>query len=407
MADFSFRGKPSQKRKNKPFYGLSQSLAVRVLLASLLFLVVPLLFFSIVLYVHDYHDKIRDNDKILQMLSHEKSLYLQKSLEYQMMLLTIIDETTETSQKEFSLKRFNQFLHQHVLKKEVEALFYLISDHNGNAACAASSDLAMVGEDFSFLLDDRDFIKPGFAIYIDERSPYTVYLMKEVKRWGEVTGLIVLELPKNILLDQLHSSASFASTVSLMNKRDKVILSTSPTMEEQILRKEHDKPTVALTPLKNFQGEYRFEFEGTSRIGIKSQIENTNFSLFIDIPEYLSFMEFEGYLTRITSLFIIILLVGGGGTIWITFRIAKPLKRLGKVMQDVGDGDFNSRYKKDWMGFEINALGKVFNEMLESLIVQIDAVRHERVEKETYARELMLGQEMQKSLLPKTLPEFP
>lgn len=406
MADSPFPGKSSDKKRTMPLHRLGGSLSTRIMFVSLLFLVVPLLFFSIVMYVHDYRDKIRDNDTILQLLAHEKSAFLQKSLGFRMTLLNIIDDATETTQKGFTKERFNAFIHQVSLKGEAQSLFYVDITADGKVICKASSDRSMVGEEFSYLLKDRDPIKPGFAIYIDERSPYNVYIMKEMKRWEKSSGMIVLAISKEVLFDRLSSSATFASTVSLMSRSGKVIISTNPKMDDQVLATKRYQPTVALTPLKSFPGEYRFQFGGTKKIGIKVPIENTAFSLFIDIPEYLSFMQFEGYLTRITSLFLIIMLVGGGGTVWVTLRIAKPLKKLCGVMQSVGEGDLSKRFNKDRMGFEINVVGTIFNEMVDSLINQMEAVRHERVEKETLSRELLIGQEIQKSILPKELPEF-
>ncbi|MCB1082345.1 MAG: PP2C family protein-serine/threonine phosphatase, partial [Chlamydiia bacterium] len=84
-----------------------------------------------------------------------------------------------------------------------------------------------------------------------------------------------------------------------------------------------------------------------------------------------------------------------------------PLQSLIGVMDQVGSGDLSRRFEKESMGFEINALGEIFNETVDALNQNMEAVQKERIEKETYEKELKIGEEVQHSIIPERLPAFP
>jgi serine phosphatase RsbU (regulator of sigma subunit) len=92
------------------------------------------------------------------------------------------------------------------------------------------------------------------------------------------------------------------------------------------------------------------------------------------------------------------------GLIWL---IAKPLKSLSKVMEQVGLGKVHERYTPDWMGFEINDLGKQFNQTVDLVLYHQDEASKERLGRERLAEELRIGHEIQEDLLPKHLPKVP
>jgi sigma-B regulation protein RsbU (phosphoserine phosphatase) len=75
-------------------------------------------------------------------------------------------------------------------------------------------------------------------------------------------------------------------------------------------------------------------------------------------------------------------------------------------MQRVQEGAIHVRYTPDWMGFEINALGRQFNETLDTLLLQMQEAEKERVAREKLREELRIGHEIQASLLPAHIPEI-
>ncbi len=113
------------------------------------------------------------------------------------------------------------------------------------------------------------------------------------------------------------------------------------------------------------------------------------------------------YYYRIGLLFIFVGVIGGGAVFLLSRRIGKPLKALCKTMTRVSEGGVHVRYTPDWMGFEINQLGKQFNETLDSLLLHQQEAERERIGRERLAEELKIGHEIQMSLLPTHLPNLP
>jgi sigma-B regulation protein RsbU (phosphoserine phosphatase) len=144
------------------------------------------------------------------------------------------------------------------------------------------------------------------------------------------------------------------------------------------------------------------------RIGLKMPVPNSDFSLVVDVSEKAIFeVSSDNVLLGLSSLLLMILVLGGVGTVLVTRRIARPLKALNHEMEKIGEGDLNAHYIKDPMGFEINVLGHNFNCMIASLKQHIEEAKNERVRSETLAQELKIGHEIQKTIFPKRVPELP
>ena len=143
-------------------------------------------------------------------------------------------------------------------------------------------------------------------------------------------------------------------------------------------------------------------------LGLKIPIKETSFSLLVDVPEQsISEVESHEIFSRITTFFFLTLLIGGGGALWLTRRMSRPLKNLIVVMERVGDGDLTARFEKDAMGFEINVLGNNFNQMIDSLLKHMEEAKNERVARVLLENELKIGQEIQMSIIPREMPKVP
>lgn len=113
------------------------------------------------------------------------------------------------------------------------------------------------------------------------------------------------------------------------------------------------------------------------------------------------------FLNYMIGLFTLLFVFGGIFAWWLIYRMSKPLTHLNEVMDAVASGDMNHRYKKQSYGFEINALGEQFNQMLSSLFLHMEVAKKEKISREILSKELEIGREVQDHLLPTTIPEFP
>ncbi|HSX27132.1 MAG TPA: SpoIIE family protein phosphatase [Chlamydiales bacterium] len=141
---------------------------------------------------------------------------------------------------------------------------------------------------------------------------------------------------------------------------------------------------------------------------VKEPVEGTAMTLVLTVPiASIQDLQKKDYYYRIAILILSVGVIGGGLVLWLMHRISRPLNRLCKTMERVTEGALHVRYTPDWMGFEINALGKQFNETLDALSAHQQEAEQERIARERLAEELKIGHEIQKSLLPTHLPDFP
>lgn len=131
-------------------------------------------------------------------------------------------------------------------------------------------------------------------------------------------------------------------------------------------------------------------------------------SFLFTIPEsVIAGVQLQYYLPGI-AVFLSVLIGIGGGATWILLRrLSRPLKELSRAMDRVSEGALHARYTSDPLGFEINDLGQQFNKTVEDLVVQQKEAEKQRQGRELLAQEFRIGREIQKSMLPFALPDFP
>ena len=76
------------------------------------------------------------------------------------------------------------------------------------------------------------------------------------------------------------------------------------------------------------------------------------------------------------------------------------MDQLNAIISSMGSGDIKRIYKNDRFGFEINDLGQAVNKMQNDLSTYIEQVKLERGEKDSLKKELEIGHDIQKALLP-------
>ena len=371
------------KKEKSSFRGLSGSLAARILLIATLFLAVPLLFLSGFLYYDDLQLKKRDNQFTLNLLMNRTDKLIKHTIEEEQEFLAVVDLLFDPTKDDAST------LAELAKRDHVSSLFHL-SWHSGPYLCDYASNQSLIGKDFTILANSANM---GTVLITFPES--SVFYFVRMSHQGREAWVITLSIKGLIDKLGLAEDILYPTATTLLSNKGEVVFSTALNLKQHSIHRVKE------------EGIFRFELDSGGYLGIERAIAETNFSLLISMPEKVHFVDMPHFLTKVFGLFGLIVVIGGGGTLLLTFRLATPLKRLCGVMQEVGKGDLSSRFQRDMMGFEINVLGTIFNDMVDSLIRHMEDVEQERVEKETLAKEFMIGQEVQNSILPKELPAFP
>ncbi|MCH9614463.1 MAG: hypothetical protein SP1CHLAM54_15770 [Chlamydiia bacterium] len=416
MTDQDFRGKSAIK-------GIGGSLAVRILLVTLIFLVFPLLFLSVMMYMHDFDTKKRDNFFALNLIADEKMQEINHVVYDAGNILNITHDIilSQNPKGDYrnSLTEINLAFKRIAERNGLIEMFYSHLWPNGQFVCETSSNSASLGKNTTKLFSKLQLTKKDNFFFYQEapdRKSYEFYIAKPIysNHTGKLKGVLTLIFSASYLAELLESTGRFSFPISssILNKDGKVMASTRPdffglSVIQQTSEKKpptvKGKHPIVLVP---DTGNFKFEFDKEASIAVILDLEEQNIFLFIETSANINFINIQRYFLLISAFIFSILIIGGGGTLWFTFRISKPLRQLCYVMEDVAEGNLSARFIPDKMGFEINIVGERFNRMVNSLLHNMSQVKNEKVAREMLAKELKIGQEIQTSLLPVELPEF-
>lgn len=410
MADSRFSSKPSSSRMMRSMMG---SLGLRVFIVCLVLLVLPLLFHAFFIYDQEYRLRMRDLLQTLQMIGEGKAEEVDQRLQMQLENLSAFTLVVGLEKEAASLPS-SSLLQQIVKKEEISSLFYLGLGPDQDLICLVSSNEEMQGKPPPFLPQFQSALKRGQGIFLADdagvhpnRAVKQVYIARTVysERDRHPLGLLVLSFPAQGWMERVSQEKGlpYAFSLFLLSSDDEICWTNSSTPLEaiKIFTEEKIKMGKTIPFFDLFKGNRR-------SLGVQITLEKSPFNLLVELPKKEIFkVPTHHVLFHLTTLFFLILIVGGGGTFLITRRMARPLKSLASLMQRVEGGDLSARYKRDLMGFEINLLGANFNRMIEALLTHMKEAKNEKLGRELLANELKIGYDIQTSLLPHEIPEFP
>jgi len=347
------------------FYG---SLARRILVICLTLIIVPLLFYSAIIWERDWKIKLDTIFSEFEMIGETS--------------LQIYDEWRQ-------IKRLQL---QNMRAEDVSTLFVINQDKK-----VVYSSIRAMEEDQFFSLEELDeAFSVGENIFV-ALNPFTnqqeVFLIKRFK--NELRGLSVNGLEWIKLF-----AANTQFDISIKDKAGGVVISTAR-------HSDHAKEVVFHLPLPDLDLRKAF-FLRNKHLALALPMPDAQFDLFLEISRaQIKQLEGGNVFRRLAEFMILLIILGGIGAWWLVHRMAKPYDQLEHVMDAVEVKDYDRRYESDRFGFEINTLGMKFNEMLEILLRNMEEAKTERVKAELLMKELQIGQTVQKELLPKEIPQFP
>lgn len=361
-------------KKEKP-YRMRGSLVSRILLIALAFLVFPLLALVGLLYVEDSRIKTDNNYFIINLLMDQKEEFVTGIIGHELEFLSGVSYLlSQVSHPEETL--------QELAKRDaVSALFHIKREGDGHFRVDMAADSRSLGKDYTELMNAAE----GGVVFVVDPSILTFYLT-QVEQVGQGGWVIAFTLRRLLQNFPIENEVIRPSSTSLISKEGKILSSTD----------------------ESFQGKTLSSlFQGEAYITLERNIPQTNFALLIAAPKEIDFVDIPYFILKVTFALGLIVILGGGAALFLTKKMGKPLRNLTLVMEGIEKGALHHRFKKEPLGFEINFLGEKFNETVDALEEHMETAQKERIERETYEKELRIGEEVQRSILPKKVPDYP
>lgn len=421
------------------------SLALRVLAVSIIVFALPMLIYFMIVFRQGYDQRLLDTALRLHDLGSSRALQLSQQIKFNQRVLDIVNQTLDlyfhlSSEKspvqvtkailEEKQAEINTILTDAAAESGFSALFFLSLIPGERAVCTFSSDPSLIGHDYSSDPFIKKVLKAGSASVVTysansfDKLLYTGKLIYSGPTQKPI-GILGCAMPvTQLIADLVESEAiSYPVNFSLVTEDGVIFASGNPDLAFRALHltsglsamsavgNDQVQPAgvgdVRIRPISKVPGAALLEWKGRRAIAIAVPIEGTDLQLLLDADEKTVYGDLYTHLLHVLGIFFILIAVGGWGALWLTQRMSQPLHRLTDVMNRVSRGDLSARFEPDRMGFEINAIGEIFNETIRSLRYQMRCAENERVQKETLKKEFNIGQEIQMSILPHEWPAFP
>ncbi|MES2122008.1 MAG: SpoIIE family protein phosphatase [Chlamydiota bacterium] len=427
MADSGLSSKHS-KEKQYVNEGISEErfvgrLGSRVFLVALVFLVIPLMIYSWVTYLDDFFFKKKTLFEGMVSIATGKSRFADQMVQDRLAELGVAAAAISQSGTDASLKAWLPSLMQALSKDPmVDTAFYQVLGDDSSLLCVAASNYEWVGKKDLFYDEEKKILSQGNGVFLGvdpinqqkqifisqtvfnattEKPIGMITLGIDAQKWVEwISILVTSPILFNVsILDE--NGGVFYSQDKDFNLANMSVFPVSPTGNVEDIFNAASRTPEGKEFLKLW-GQHNHN------IAVRVPVSGAGFYFLLDSSQQQVTVqptaEVLGSLIRALILFV---LVGGGMAMLITFRISRPLSALYQVMKRVERRDLTARYHQDRMGFEINVIGRVFNRMIDSLLHHMEEARNERISRELLTKELKIGHDIQRSILPKEMPKIP
>ncbi|MCP5505434.1 MAG: SpoIIE family protein phosphatase [Chlamydiales bacterium] len=370
-----------KRGKKEKRYRMRGSLASRILMIALVFLVLPLLALVGLLYNEDSRIKTDNNYFIIKVLMDQKEDFIEGTIRHELEFLSGITYLLpKISNPEKTLKELAE-------RDHVSALFHIKREGDGHFRADMASNPDYLKRDYTGLIREAE---EGLVFVVD--PSVLVFYLTRVEKSGEGAWVTAFTLEHVLQNFPIENEVIHPSSTSLVSNQGVILSST-----DEEIRGIHLQHPVGVQVF----------FHDEAYVALERAIPKTNFGLLIAAPKAINFVDIPYFILKVIVALGLIMIIGGGGALFLTQKMGKPLRNLTLAMEGIEQGDLNRRFKKEPLGFEINFLGEKFNETVDALEEHMETAQRERIERETYEKELKIGEEVQRSILPKKVPDFP
>lgn len=410
------------------------SLALRVLILSVVVIAFPLMVYFVFIYQQQYASRLADIAIRLHDLGSSRAQFLSQKNRFDLHVIDIVQQVMydQALYHAHNAPQFSRFLTDVATGAELASVYYISLEPGSEFICTAASDPELIGQDFSSDRYVEDVLVRGrtsFLAHGASLSPGTdsfiqyFYVAKLLydrvnhRRQGILTvSTVADDLIKRLVAPE---RSPYSVSFSLVTKEGIIFASSDPRLVLQVIRVAGNVDTkgagteryvdegLIMKPIETIPGSTYLSWGGRERIGVEVPIEGTLLSLLLTADEKTVFAQQRSQLWRVLGVFILIFAVGAWIALWLTLRMSRPWQHLCHVMGRVSQGDLTARYHKRQAGFEINIIGSIFNQTIDSLREQMARAESERVQKETLDQEFRIGRDIQMSILPVAPPAYP
>lgn len=414
-------------------YTLNYSLPFRILMTSFLLLIIPLLIFAAFEMKTAYEEHLIEAKNDLITTARDKAGELAQVTSSKILLLKKVSILLDLPAllPQLPNQKTNQIMADLVNMGGIWGIaVYKIA--NGRFVSVASNDTDYVGLDFTDLLLVTDVLSEKEVVllidYKFDGRPLEELVMASIliESDHETLGVFsmafdITKLLKNLLKPQfkpykmqyaLVSRYHFVFEASDPRLRFQLFKSISAGMRDMLIKSAiYDGNVLAETPLQVSEIPhsefFEFEFDGRKQLAYQIAIPNSRMTLVSYVAANAISLQILYDFIPIFAIFCAIFIFGGFIVFLLTKLMARPLHMLAGCMEDVKNNNFQTRYQQTRFGFEINHLGEIFNEMLLSMRDHMKRAEDERAKREAIALELKIGHDVQRQILPQSMPSYP
>ena len=414
---------------------IRKSFTLRVLVASFLLLALPLLIDSFIFFQQSYYAAIQDAKRELKQIVDFRNLAIVSSAPVRENFLKEVIYLFNLNQlQKLESQKLAAELTRLIPAKQEIHVFVVAIEQGDRYTIVASNEEANKTIHYAYNAQLREVLTKKHNtfiryVYSETQGHYIPYLyMADVildQTIGKPIGILIFATNVENQLNKMLEVVTKPHVIefAIANADGIIFASTDERLEGQLLSPITEKRrkeivasgdfgdlTMAQQPLPIVTEEdpafFEFNFNNNLQIAYKTEIPDVGMTLFGYSTKKEFFGDAVGQFLLLYTIYGLILVIGGGIAYWLASWISRPLSQLSHVMVEVSQGDLNQRFKKARLGFEINILGSIFNNTIDTLLENIQQAEDERVKKETYQRELKIARQVQRSLLPAQTPHL-
>lgn len=407
-----------------------QSFGLRIFLLNFFLLILPVVVYLFLIARYEYDNKIKSIVFDLKDLGTAKAALFNDIIDSDFRTLNYLTKHVYFNDKNPSYNEIQKSLIS-VQEAEGYAAVSYLEKEGDKVICKTSSDLDVIGRDFAFRNYIKGALKNGKSIEIayggwPNQRPL-IFIAKAVKdEQGEFSKVYIVVSYVRDLLSSLVNLKNISSNarLSLITQGNTVFFSndvnfslSNPSSLTEASAKDIEKEELAggllldaanikFLPIKDLENTYRWEINSKKYIGVKIPIKDLDYYLLADEDESMIIDQFYIDFGKILIFLLIVILIVALVNILFIRRLSMPFNKLVYTIAQIGKGDYKITYKPEPLGFEINKVGLALNEMTKKFVENIENAKEERLKREVLAKELKLGREIQKNILPQEMPEF-